>query len=81
MSIHIRYFGGLVEHTGREEEDRDIPATVGDLEEALVLQYGSGISRGLTASSYLVDGVATTDRSVSLMDAKSVDVLPPFAGG
>jgi molybdopterin synthase sulfur carrier subunit len=31
--------------------------------------------------SYLVNGVAETDRSRSLSDGDTVDVLPPFAGG
>ena len=31
--------------------------------------------------SFLVNGVATTDPSVLLVDGDRVDVLPPFAGG
>lgn len=31
--------------------------------------------------SYLVDGIATRDRSTSLAGVELVDVMPPFAGG
>jgi molybdopterin synthase sulfur carrier subunit len=31
--------------------------------------------------SFLVNGIATTDRDRSLTDGDRVDVLPPFAGG
>jgi molybdopterin synthase sulfur carrier subunit len=31
--------------------------------------------------SFLVNGIATTDRAVLLADGDTVDVLPPFAGG
>lgn len=31
--------------------------------------------------SFLVNGVATTDHTVELVDGDRVDVLPPFAGG
>jgi sulfur-carrier protein len=31
--------------------------------------------------SFLVNGVAETDRSRALVDGDTVDVLPPFAGG
>jgi molybdopterin synthase sulfur carrier subunit len=35
----------------------------------------------ITKCSFLVNGVAETDRSRSLVDGDTVDVLPPFAGG
>jgi molybdopterin converting factor small subunit len=31
--------------------------------------------------SFIVNGVATTDRARVLDDGDSLDVLPPFAGG
>jgi molybdopterin synthase sulfur carrier subunit len=31
--------------------------------------------------SFLVNGIAETDRSRVLIDGDTVDVLPPFAGG
>jgi molybdopterin converting factor small subunit len=31
--------------------------------------------------SFLVNGIAETDRSRGLVDGDTVDVLPPFAGG
>ena len=35
----------------------------------------------LARCSFLINGLATTDRSVLLIDGDRVDVLPPFAGG
>ncbi|HEX4058684.1 MAG TPA: MoaD/ThiS family protein [Galbitalea sp.] len=35
----------------------------------------------LARCSFLVNGVATTDRATRLTDGDSLDVLPPFAGG
>lgn len=37
--------------------------------------------RVFARSSFLVDGVATTEPSASLDQAATLDVLPPFAGG
>jgi sulfur-carrier protein len=31
--------------------------------------------------SYLVDGIATTDRATPLEGVELIDVMPPFAGG
>jgi molybdopterin converting factor small subunit len=31
--------------------------------------------------SFLVNGIATTDLSIVLVDGDRVDVMPPFAGG
>lgn len=38
-------------------------------------------SRVFARCSFLVDGVATRDLTHRLGDARSLDVLPPFAGG
>ncbi|MFS4507011.1 hypothetical protein ACMA46_12315 [Clavibacter sp. Sh2141] len=35
----------------------------------------------LARCSYLVEGVATTDRDAPLTAGSAVDVLPPFSGG
>ena len=35
----------------------------------------------ISRCSYLINGVASTDLSVTLVDGDRVDVLPPFAGG
>jgi sulfur-carrier protein len=35
----------------------------------------------LSRCSYLCDGIAVRDLGMTLGDAQTVDVLPPFAGG
>lgn len=37
--------------------------------------------RVFARSSFLVDGVATTDPATPLSGAATIDILPPFAGG
>ncbi len=81
MSVRVRYFGGISEATGKEEEVLPRFDVLKDLEEYLTVAYGNAILPGLLASSYLVDGLATTDRNQSIERAAVVDVLPPFAGG
>lgn len=52
------------------------------LRNQMTFAYGPEMARVLGSCSYLVDGVAVgRDPSTSLADARSVDVLPPFAGG
>ncbi|WP_035321555.1 MoaD/ThiS family protein, partial [Brevibacterium sp. VCM10] len=42
---------------------------------------GTQAATVLSRSSFLVNSVAATDKSVPLADGDTVDVLPPFAGG
>jgi molybdopterin synthase sulfur carrier subunit len=44
-------------------------------------RYGARLSTVLSASSFLVDGVACHDRTTPLHEGATVDILPPFAGG
>ncbi len=80
MSVTVRYFAGARAAAGTAEEQADaadVAALIGLLEE----RHGERLARVLAASSLLIDGVANTDRSASLADGSTVEVLPPFAGG
>lgn len=85
----IRYFAAASAATGIEEETLDLPAAVslGDLERILsgrhpgTISGRRALSEVLTRCSFLLNGVATTDRSTPLASTDSLDVLPPFAGG
>lgn len=39
------------------------------------------LTTALPRCSYLINGLATTDLSSSVMPYDTIDVLPPFAGG
>jgi molybdopterin synthase sulfur carrier subunit len=82
-TVRVRYFAGARAAAGVEEERIELPAdsTVHDLVTALCARHGDGLSRVLTASSFLLDGVAVRNRGVTLDNGVGVDVLPPFAGG
>ncbi|BDZ65569.1 MoaD/ThiS family protein [Agromyces mangrovi Wang et al. 2018] len=78
-TVTVRYFAAAAEAAGREEEQLDCVATVGDLRDALVERYGPAMARVVANGSFLVDGVVSRAPSTPL--AGTVDVLPPFAGG
>jgi molybdopterin converting factor small subunit len=83
LTVRVRYFAGAKAASGVTQESIELPAgsTVQDVLVTLGSRHGDGLSRVLTASSFLVNGVAVRDRSVSLTNGVDLDVLPPFAGG
>lgn len=76
--IRVRYFAAAEEAAGRAEEQRT-EATLGELRDALVAAY-PGLTGILPRCAVLVDGERRDD-DAPLAGAKTVDVLPPFAGG
>jgi len=82
-TVRVRYFAGARGAVGLTEETVSMPAdaTVGDLVAELGDRHGEKLTRVLTACSFLLDGVAVRDRSITLPDGSGLDVLPPFAGG
>ncbi len=81
-SVTVRYFAAAAEAAGLEEETLapgTAGATVGELREWLVTQYGAPMARVVANGSFLVDGVVQRDGAAPL--GACVDVLPPFAGG
>lgn len=79
----MRYFAGARAAAGVSEESLRLPAgaSVGDALAEVSRRHGEALARVLTASSFLVDGVAVRDRGARLSGGVELDVLPPFAGG
>lgn len=81
-SLTVRYFAAAAEAAGVEEETfapDAVGGTIGELRDLLVDRYGSAMARVVANGSFLVDGVVQRDPTARL--GRSVDVLPPFAGG
>lgn len=55
-------------------------ATVAELIDGLKVR-DAGLAKILARCSYLCDGVAVRDTGMTLNNAQTIDVLPPFAGG
>ncbi len=79
VPVTVRYFAAAAEAAGREEEVIEVEPTAGALRGLLADRYGPAMRRVLEVGSLLVDGVVTRDPERPL--GRSVDVLPPFAGG
>ncbi|CAA9411505.1 MAG: Molybdopterin synthase sulfur carrier subunit [uncultured Pseudonocardia sp.] len=79
----VRYFAAARAAAGTETEKVQIAegATVDDLVVALAAGHGAELARVLERCSYLLDEVAVRDRSQTVADGATLDVLPPFAGG
>jgi molybdopterin synthase sulfur carrier subunit len=79
MRVHVRYFAAAKAATGKAEEHLEVaPATtVGELLD----QLGSSAPAVFARCSFILNEVATTDRTRLLSDGDLLDVLPPFAGG
>jgi sulfur-carrier protein len=76
---NVRYFAGARVAAGVAEES--IPAaTLADLVHTVAAR-SDRMAAVLAASSFLIDGLAAHDRTLSLPRDATVDVLPPFAGG
>jgi sulfur-carrier protein len=79
--VLVRFFAGAAAAAGREEEKVPLPpgTSVGDLV-AVLSRRSPDLARVLAASSYLLDGVASRPEDV-VPPGRTLDVLPPFAGG
>ena len=79
----VRYFAAARAAAGTETEKVQLVegATVDDLVDALAAGHGPELARVLERCSYLLDEVAVRDRSQTVADGATLDVLPPFAGG
>jgi len=77
--VTVRYFAAAKAATGVAEEVRE--AEEGTTVGALLDAWGAEPGRVFARCSFIVNGVATTQRDRVLADGDLVDVLPPFAGG
>jgi molybdopterin synthase sulfur carrier subunit len=82
MKVTVRYFAAARAAAGFDDEI--IGLTPGTTVGALVSNLGERdpeLAKVLSRCSYLCDGIAVRDLGLTLGDAQTVDVLPPFAGG
>ncbi|KAB1949253.1 MoaD/ThiS family protein [Brevibacterium linens] len=79
-TITVRFFAAAREAFGARESQMNAE-TVDELVTTLAEAAGTQAATVLSRSSFLVNSVAATDKSVHLADGDTVDVLPPFAGG
>lgn len=75
--VTVRFWAGARRAAGHAEEHLTA-ATVAQLID--LLSDRPALTQVMQASSFLVDGVATS-HDQPLQDGMTVDVLPPFAGG
>lgn len=75
----IRYWAAARAAAGTAEEPYD-GRTLDEILTAAEARHGPALARVLAVASFLVDGVRT-NRSAVLDDGRTVEVLPPFAGG
>lgn len=80
--VTVRYFAAARAAAGFDDEIVALPP--GTTVEALVQtlsQRNPELAKVLSRCSYLCDGIAVRDLGLTLSDAQTLDVLPPFAGG
>lgn len=82
MSVTVRLFAAAKAAVGRPEQTAS-GATIGDVlgDVAATAADPAAATRVFARSSFLVDGVATSDPAAPLRAGQTLDVLPPFAGG
>jgi molybdopterin converting factor small subunit len=82
LKVTVRYFAAARAAAGFDDEIIGIApgTTVGALVQNL-RQRDPELAKVLSRCSYLCDGIAVRDLGMTLSDAQTVDVLPPFAGG
>ena len=82
VKITVRYFAAARAAAGFEDEIIGVApgTTVGALVQSLG-ERDPDLAKVLDRCSYLCDGIAVRDLGLTLADAQTLDVLPPFAGG
>lgn len=82
MEICVRFFAAAQAAAGVEQTVIHLTgkATLADLENVLG-QSNPQLADVLQRCSYLHESIAVRDRSRTLSEGDTVDVLPPFAGG
>jgi molybdopterin converting factor small subunit len=82
IQLRLRFFASSRAAMGRSELTTMVPA--GSTIDSVLASVSGGdeaLCAVLARCSFLVGGVATTDRDRLLADGDIVEVLPPFAGG
>ena len=80
--VTVRYFAAARAAAGLDDEIIGVApgTTVGTLVQTLG-ERSTELAKVLRRCSYLCDGIAVRDLGLTLGDAQTLDVLPPFAGG
>ncbi|MGO4446710.1 MoaD/ThiS family protein [Mycobacterium sp. 2YAF39] len=80
--VTVRFFAAARAAAGHEEETIRIrpETTISELVDQLG-DRDANLAKVLMRCSFLCDGVAVRDADVALINAQTIDVLPPFAGG
>lgn len=80
--VTVRYFAAARAAAGFDDEIIGVApgTTVGTLVQNLG-ERSPELAMLLSRCSYLCDGIAVRDLGLTLSDAQTVDILPPFAGG
>ena len=88
MIVPVELFAAAAASLGRTTDALELPdgAVLGDLMDALGTRAArtddpANAAAVLARCTYLVEGVATSDRAAPLSAGSAVDVLPPFSGG
>jgi sulfur-carrier protein len=82
VKVTVRYFAAARAAVGFDDEI--IGVAPGTTVAALLHSLGERdpeLAKVLNRCSFLCDGIAVRDLGMTLGDAQTVDVLPPFAGG
>ncbi|HEX3548035.1 MAG TPA: MoaD/ThiS family protein [Mycobacterium sp.] len=82
VKVTVRYFAAARVAAGLDDEIVGVPP--GTTISTLVHNLGErdpDLAKVLRRCSYLCDGIAVRDLGLTLGNAQTVDVLPPFAGG
>ena len=82
VKVTVRYFAAARAAAGFDDEIVGVApgTTVGTLLHSLG-ERDAELAKVLSRCSYLCDGIAVRDLGLTLGDAQTIDVLPPFAGG
>jgi molybdopterin synthase sulfur carrier subunit len=82
VKVTVRYFAAARAAAGFDDEIVGVAAgtTIGALVHSLG-ERNPDLAKVLSRCSYLCDGIAVRDLGMTVRDAQTVDVLPPFAGG
>jgi molybdopterin converting factor small subunit len=82
VQILVRFFAAARAAAGTDTETMRLSsgATVHTVVDELT-RRGPELAKVLARCSFLLDSVAVRDKSVMLETSRTLDVLPPFAGG
>jgi sulfur-carrier protein len=82
VKVRVRYFAAARAAAGFDDEIVGVETgtTVGTLVRTLG-ERDPELAKVLSRCSFLCDGIAVRNMAMTLGDAQTVDVLPPFAGG